>query len=307
MSDFQTIYFRQAELLMHVIPHIAPEKNFALKGGTALNFYVNDMPRLSVDIDLAFLPLMSRDETFQNINSGIRRIIERLQKSFPEAVFVRKSLSEGISPSFQMTVNDITVKVETNFNFRGSVFDPEVRELSEKAQKIFKLHNAIQTLSVPELWAGKICAALDRQHPRDLFDIRELESKSGFTEEIRKAFIVYLISHNRPMIELLNPQFRDIESDFRGEFQGMTLKACTLSDLEDARLHLVQWVSESLTLAERRFILSVKEISPQWDLVPELAHVRELPSLRWKMLNLSKMKKSKHLQAVNKLRRWLQV
>ncbi len=64
----------------------------------------------------------------------------------------------------------------------------------------------------------EICAALDRQHPRDLFDVKLLLDNEGITDKIRTAFIVYLISHNRPMNELLNPTFQDISHQYTSEF-----------------------------------------------------------------------------------------
>ena len=53
-------YFKQAQLMLRVIPHVAAETCFALKGGTAINLFLRDMPRLSVDIDLTYLPLEPR-------------------------------------------------------------------------------------------------------------------------------------------------------------------------------------------------------------------------------------------------------
>ena len=50
-------YYAQVRLLVRELPVVAKETCFALKGGTALNLFVRDMPRLSVDIDLAYVPL----------------------------------------------------------------------------------------------------------------------------------------------------------------------------------------------------------------------------------------------------------
>ena len=54
---FREVYRRQVQLLIRVLPSIAEEACFALKGGTAINLFVRDMPRLSVDIDLTYLPV----------------------------------------------------------------------------------------------------------------------------------------------------------------------------------------------------------------------------------------------------------
>jgi hypothetical protein len=59
------VFFRQAELLLRIIPLIDREASFALKGGTAINFFVRDLPRISVDIDLVYLPIGERDESLR--------------------------------------------------------------------------------------------------------------------------------------------------------------------------------------------------------------------------------------------------
>ena len=60
-------FFKQVELLLRTLPYIAAEKCFALKGGTAINLFVRDMPRLSVDVDLTYLPVEPREESLGKI------------------------------------------------------------------------------------------------------------------------------------------------------------------------------------------------------------------------------------------------
>ena len=67
------------------------------------------------------------------------------------------------------------------------------------------LKSALPVVPEAELYAGKLCAALDRQHPRDLFDVHILLKGAGVASPIRRAFTVYLAAHNRPMHELLQP------------------------------------------------------------------------------------------------------
>ena len=74
----------------------------------------------------------------------------------------------------------------------------------------------MQVVALPDLYAGKIAAALDRQHPRDLFDILYLYENEGITDDLFKAFLVYLVSHNRPAHELLDPHLLDLESIYFG-------------------------------------------------------------------------------------------
>jgi len=161
-------------------------------------------------------------------------------------------------------------------------------------------------LAEPELYAGKLCAALDRQHQRDLFDVLLLFRHGAFENVLRKAFIVYLICNDRPLVELLNPGLIDIRPVFRTEFRDMASVAVSCEELEDTRNMLITKVAQDLTLPERQFLLSLKEGKPQWDLLG-LEGVQNLPAVQWKLLNIGRMAPEKHRQAVRKLRDYLGV
>ena len=79
-------YVKQVRLLVNVLPYIAKEGCFALKGGTAINLFVRDLPRLSVDIDLAYLGFEGRETAFKNINAALQRIVNDLNKVHLRAV-----------------------------------------------------------------------------------------------------------------------------------------------------------------------------------------------------------------------------
>jgi hypothetical protein len=194
----------------------------------------------------------------------------------------------------------VTIKIEPNLIIRGSVYSPEIMTLVPAAYKFFEKSVKIQTLSLEDLYGGKICAALDRQHPRDLFDIKILFDNEGITDKIRTAFIAYLISHNRPMNELLNPTFKDISQQFTVEFEGLTFNPITLDELNLAREKLVTQLLSDLTEREKQFLVSVKSKKPQWDLI-EVDHIKNLPAVKWKLLNLEKMDKKRHEDALTKL------
>ncbi len=163
----------------------------------------------------------------------------------------------------------------------------------------------IRTLSVEDLYGGKLCAALDRQHPRDLFDVYHLYRKEGITDKIRQAFIVYLLSHNRPIAELLDPQLKDdLGETFRESFDGMAFDPVPLDDMVETWKKVVHTLNSELTEEEREFILSFKRKSPEWDLFP-VNHIRNLPAIQWKMKNLEKMSSNKHKAACEKLERVL--
>lgn len=178
--------------------------------------------------------------------------------------------------------------------------------LSKKAQKLFELSLQSRTLSTYDLYAGKICAALDRQHPRDLFDVHLLLKSEGLTSEIRKAFVVYLVSHPRPMVEILSPRLKDISEIFEKEFKGMIAEDIASELLETTRDELVAIIRKELTSDERRFILSIKQGQPLWDIL-ELEGIQDLPAVKWKLLNIARMDPTKHQKAVHKLRDYLGV
>ena len=171
---------------------------------------------------------------------------------------------------------------------------------------MFESDVRIYCLSFPDLYGGKICAALDRQHPRDLFDIFLLYQNEGITENVRKAFIVYLVSHPRPIVELLNPNLKDIHLIFDNEFQGMTQTPVTLDELLRTRERLIRDIQHDLTDQEKRFVLSVKRCEPDWSLLG-IGGISDLPAVRWKLHNLRLMNAKKHQIAVDKLKDFLQI
>lgn len=296
-----SIFYRQTNLVLDILPLIAKFDSFALKGGTAINYFIRDLPRLSVDIDLTYLPIEDRPTTLDSIHS----ILNILSKEITDTI-----LPSSITPKLNKTSQKIerlviertgvTIKIEPNLIIRGSVYSPEIMTLVPAAYKFFEKSVKIQTLSLEDLYGGKICAALDRQHPRDLFDIKILFDNEGITDKIRTAFIAYLISHNRPMNELLNPTFKDISQQFTVEFEGLTFNPITLDELNLAREKLVTQLLSDLTEREKQFLVSVKSKKPQWDLI-EVDHIKNLPAVKWKLLNLEKMDKKRHEDALTKL------
>jgi len=79
-------YRRQVALLIKTLPLVAAETAFALKGGTAINLFVRDMPRLSVDIDLTYVPVADRESSLKEIDAAIRRIGKEIERGVPGAL-----------------------------------------------------------------------------------------------------------------------------------------------------------------------------------------------------------------------------
>ncbi len=296
-----TEYFRQASLVLDILPLVNKDTRFALKGGTAINFFIRSLPRLSVDIDLTYLPIENRETTLKNIDEALHDLARQIENKIPEANITPKRLKEyNLWCAIQVHTAQARIKIEPNLIARGSVFPVEERILVNKAQEVFEKSIKARLLSLADLYGSKLCAALDRQHPRDLFDVKLLLDNEGITDKIRTAFIVYLISHNRPMNELLNPTFQDISHQFEFEFEGMMFNQITLDELNHARKELVTRLLSDLTEREKQFLISVKSKKPQWDLM-EVEYLKDLPAVKWKLLNLEKMDKKRHEEALTKL------
>ena len=299
-----TTFFRQADLLVRVLPFVRAEECFALKGGTAINLFVRDFPRLSIDIDLVYLPIADRPASLRGIHDALRRIGEKIRRAVP-GVQVHEQRSQDSRLVAKLVVQEragAQIKIEPNHVLRGALHPTVERTLAPKAQAIFERMATARVISVPELYGGKICAALDRQHPRDLFDVHGLFQHEGLTDDIRKAFIVFLASHDRPMNELLSPNRKNLQRVYADEFSGMTtLTPVPLAALEEVREQLIAKVNADLTAAEREFLLSLKMMQPKWELLG-LPGVERLPGPQWKLYNLRKMKPEKHAEAVAQLK-----
>ena len=81
--DRRNPFYRQASLVVRVLPYVARREEFALKGGTAINLFLRDLPRLSVDIDLAYLPLTPREEALPAIRQGLDAVGTDLRVTIP--------------------------------------------------------------------------------------------------------------------------------------------------------------------------------------------------------------------------------
>ncbi len=298
--DRSSIYYKQVQLLMQVLPFVAKQACFALKGGTAINLFVREFPRLSVDIDLVYLPMKARDEALDEICEALDVISADLKTAFKDAEITEAYKSKRDSLRLIVARNGVQIKVELSPVLRGTVYEPRLMEVCEAVEEEFG-YVEVPVVALADLYAGKICAALDRQHPRDLFDVKWLLENEGLTDEIRKAFLVYLSSHNRPMAELLKPQYKELSAIYAGEFANMAETDVTLEELVAVRERLVELIHQGLTESEKGFLLTFKSREPDWALLG-LEGVSELPAIKWKQINLAKMPENKHKLALEKLK-----
>ena len=231
------------------------------------------------------------------------RIAESIVNKIPGASCDRKLNDEGLLTDLWVRVAGANIKVELNPVIRGCVYEPELRSTSAKVQRDFGFAE-IQVVSWADLYAGKIIAALQRQHPRDLFDVKDLLAKEGVNAQLRAAFVVYLLSHHRPMHEVLNPTRKDISGEFVQSFAGMTTEPVQLDELLEAREKLADEIVGRMPTSHREFLLSFEKGEPDWGKL-EIAHAKDLPAVRHRMLNLARVADAKRTELVSKLERIL--
>lgn len=286
---FRDQYQAQVRLLLRLIPLVAREPCFALKGGTAINLFTRNLPRLSVDIDLMYLPMHDRPRALTDIDAAMKRIKAAALAGLPGA-HVAESTHDGAILRLLMSIGRTQVKIEVSPVLRGVVYEPSLIQVTEAVEETFGFAET-SVVSFEDLFAGKLVAALDRQHPRDLFDVRGLLANEGFTDKLREAFIVYLLSHHRPMGEVLSGRLKDVQGEYRNGFEGMTAEPVSLGDLIEARQAMLDSLIGGMPDHHRAFLIGFEQGEPDWSLLT-VSHVAELPAIRWRQRNLDMLRQA---------------
>lgn len=297
-------YWGQVRLLMDVMPAVAEEACFALKGGTAINFFVRDMPRLSVDIDLAYLPIEERDISLRAIDQALRRIAERLSGYSPSYdVALGDNDRSGLSDTLGVRNLGVQIKIEVNPVLRGAVRPAQQLSVRPVVEERIAFGEML-VLDFNDLYAGKLMAAMDRQHPRDLFDVMVLLDEEGITDELFRTWLVYLVGHKGNIADTLNPNRKDVRALYERQFVQMANREVRLEQLEEARERMIRELHRRLGDREKRFLLSVKRGQPEWDLLG-IDGVDQLPAVKWKLHNIGLMSVARHAHAVANLEKVL--
>jgi predicted nucleotidyltransferase component of viral defense system len=280
-------YKKQVALLLKILPEVAAEKNFALHGGTAINLFEQNFPRLSVDVDLTYTTFGDRTQDFKTIRLMLEDLKARIQNKIPS---IRFSNSIVASENLKLicSTNDATVMIEVNQLNRGLIGESRIMPLCENVQAEFDSFCEMSVVSAKQLWGGKVVAALDRQHPRDFFDINNLLTGTGFTEEIKSGFIFFLLCSKRPLHEVLNPQLINYEAVFSSQFKGMTDQPFTYKEYESVRTLLIDTIHKSLTKDDKEFLMTFVKGEPAWGKV----NYSMYPSIKWKSMNIDNLKRT---------------
>ncbi len=276
-------YKKQVTLLIDVIPEIAKEENIALHGGTAINLFVRDMPRVSVDIDLTYLPIQDRETTLSGIKKALMGICQRISRLGSNYCIDKSRIESG---KLYISRAGVIIKLEVNLVMRGSLFKCERIALCKKAQDIFGSYCEISIIPKGQLYGGKICAALDRQHPRDFFDVKYILNDTGLDESIKYGFLYCLLSNERPIHELLSPNLLDQTAALEKQFSGMSTELFSYNDFQTVRNDLIGSISRLFEDSDKHFLLDFIRGKPDWSLY----NFQQFPSIQWKLLNLEKLR-----------------
>jgi hypothetical protein len=243
-----------------------------------------------VDLDLVFIDYrLERDDALAKINDAIRSSVDRLKKRGFQTHSV--TVADAGETKLFVRRDKLEVKIEVNFVLRGTVHPIRTASLTPKAKEALLADLELPVVSLEDLYGGKLVAALDRQHPRDLFDVMQLFLDEGITPGIMRSFVVYLASHNRPIHEVLSPNLRDISGEYDNTFRGMTAEPVELDALLSARERMIAELQAGLNANEREFLLSLARNQPNWALIG-IEHLEQLPGIRWKLMNLEQLAKA---------------
>lgn len=299
-----SLFKKQTELLLKIMSVVLATDKYALKGGTAINFFHRNMPRFSMDMDLAFIHITSREKFLKDNELYFNTLKSELSRRFPSCTTQIVKTKDLIPKQLLVSEEGTTIKVEANLVLRGAVYSPVLATTCAHIEQEYGLKIEVKTLSFEDLYAGKFCAALDRQHPRDLFDVMLFFKDHTITDKLKNAFLAYLMSGNRPISELLRPNRLDQRIPFAREFLGMTNLPVTYKELEEAREQLIASIEYCLTDRDRAFLLSFKRGEPDWSL-SDIPHIQNFPSIKWKLMNIQQMNSTKHALAIKELERKL--
>lgn len=296
----------QVSLLVAILPLLDCEPRFALKGGTAINLFEHDLPRLSVDIDLTWLPMQDFDTDAAQIAESLATLAARLSAA-PLRLNVQGSGAAGGTINRLIVSRGRTrVQIETTPVMRGALHPVRRMDLSPGVEREFGSAQ-VQVLDFADLYGGKMAAALSRQHPRDLFDIGTLLDRNKLDAALWRTFLVYLTASSKPAAEMLAPsEPRDFAAVFTRQFDGMTREPVTVEWLLEARQRLLARIRDLLDAPTRDFLLSVEREAPDFELIG-LPQAANMPGVRRKLRNLAQRSASKraadHRQLVETLER----
>ena len=295
------LYKEQVRLLLRILPVIYQEKDFAVHGGTAINLFIKNLPRYSVDVDLTFIPLSPREESLAEINKKLAAISQQLQRAVPD-INIRP-----VPNKLLCTLGRSTVKIEVNGIKRGIIGPTIDLPLCNKAQAEFEMYCKARIVPFEQLYGGKIAAALSRQHPRDLFDYNYMGPDE--IVGLKRGFMFALLGSDKPFIESLSPNGINQQEALENQFRGMTDIPFTYEDYKNTRKKLADFINVMLNEEDKAFLVGFEEGRPQWE-KSAYSDFEYFPSVQWKLLNVNKLRTQnpiKHGLEVKRLKSFFRI
>lgn len=297
------IYRRQVALLIRIMPLLSKIKDFAVHGGTAINLFHRNLPRYSVDIDVTYILIEDREKSLKSINMHLITLKHEIEKSVPGIRVIHKPDVWKL-----LCVKDgTTIKIEVNGTKRGIIGEVERLQLCIKAKEEFGMTCFANIVPWSQLYGGKIAAALGRQHPRDLFDCRDI-TPNEFAG-VKNGFMLCSLGSDKPIVESLNPNPIDQREALENQFYGMTDVIFSYDNYQNSRESLIKIVNKGLTSEDKSFMISFESGNPDWTICCA-GDLSSFPSVKWKMQNIVRLMEknpSKHREGINKLIEFFQI
>lgn len=287
MSNWAKPLRERLQLLTDLLPAVAGERRFALKGGTAINLFEHDLPRLSVDVDLTWLPVGDYASDRAAITAALHALADALRAP-PLSLHVAASAPLGADGITRVIASrrGARVQIETTPVMRGTVHPVRTMIAQPRVQAEFGFAQ-MQVLDFADLYGGKLAATLTRQHPRDLYDVGLLLDTGRLDAALWRTFLVYLTASPKPACELLEPgEPRDLAMAFRTQFEGMSAKPVTIDALLEVRSRLLARLPALMDESACAFLESVEREAPDFGLIG-LPQAAVLPGVRRKLQNLA--------------------
>ena len=294
-------YERQCALLVRVLPVLGKESRLALYGGTAINFFLLDSPRLSVDLDLKYAVSESYRDAQAGIRDALQRICDGMKRSHPGT----GCELDGARMALRSADDVAGIKVEVNPVDVGSAFANQYRRLSAAVAGKYRIEPmAVQLLSTAEIYAGKVAAMLERTHLRDLYDVQIMNPGIWDSEEFWSALVLSLVmGRQRDPHKLFEDAGHAAGEDEYRQFEPMMRVRFSRAELERAGVLTRRRVVGQMPDSHRRLLVDAFLSRPDWSAAG--IDIANLPGLLWRMEQIDRMPGRRREEIVASLRRAL--
>jgi len=306
-TGFRTDILEKVGYLIHLLEalrsHPFLKGRLALKGGTALNLFILDVPRLSIDIDMNYVGASDRGVMLSErpkVEAALQAVFSR------EGFTLRRMPAEHAGGKWQLRYQGASgqggiLEVDVNFMFRVPLWPLKV--MASRPVGVWQAAD-IQVLDIHELAAGKLAALLSRKQPRDLFDCSHLFRTGALEpERLRLAFVLYGAMNRRDWrtvaIEEVRLEIKDLEqkllpmlrSKGMGAGNAASFSGGLIKDCHHGLAALLPFTETEMEFLDH--LLARGEINPELLTADEdlQDRIRRHPLLEWKALNVREFRK----------------